>query len=36
LERAFAESIDLFIIHFGIDPTGGDTRARSCSPQRCP
>jgi hypothetical protein len=36
LERAFAESIDLFIRHFGIDPTAGDTQARGCSPQRCP
>lgn len=36
LERAFSESVDLFIVHFGIDPTGGDSRARSCAPQRCP
>lgn len=36
LEQAFAESIDLFIVHFGIDPTAGDSRARSCRPQRCP
>ena len=36
LERAFAESIDLFIRHFGIDPTAGDAHARSCRPQNCP
>lgn len=36
LERTFRESIDLFIIHFGIDPTAGDIEARSCSVQRCP
>jgi hypothetical protein len=36
LERAFAETIDLFIRHFGVDPTAGDSRARSCRPQRCP
>lgn len=36
LEAAFAESIDMFIRHFGVDPTGGDTQARSCRPQRCP
>jgi len=36
LERAFSESIDLFIVHFGVDPTAGDSRARSCRPQRCP
>jgi hypothetical protein len=36
LEQAFSQSIDLFIIHFGIDPTAGDSRARSCRPQRCP
>lgn len=36
LERAFSESMDLFVIHFGIDPTAGDSRARSCRPQRCP
>lgn len=36
LERAFADSIDLFISHFGIDPTVGNTQARGCSPQRCP
>lgn len=36
LERAFSESIDLFIMHFGVDPTAGDSRARSCRPQRCP
>ncbi len=36
LERAFADSIDLFIRHFGVDPTAGDTSARSCRPQNCP
>jgi hypothetical protein len=36
LERAFADTVDLFIRHFGIDPTAGDCVARSCKPQRCP
>lgn len=36
LENAFGESIELFITHFGIDPTAGDIVARSCSSQRCP
>lgn len=36
LEDAFSASVDLFIVHFGIDPTAGDSRARSCRPQRCP
>ncbi len=36
LEEAFAQSIDLFVLHFGVDPTAGDARARSCRPQRCP
>lgn len=36
LEAAFEESLNLFVLHFGIDPTAGDTQARSCSPQRCP
>lgn len=36
LERAFADTIDLFIRHYGIDPTAGDAHARSCRPQRCP
>lgn len=36
LESAFGESVDLFIRHFGIDPTAGDAQARSCRPQRCP
>jgi hypothetical protein len=36
LERAFSESMDLFAVHFGIDPTAGDAQARSCRPQRCP
>ncbi len=36
LEAAFSRTIDLFIRHFGIDPTAGDGMARSCRPQRCP
>src|SRR4051794_34791016 len=36
LERAFRESIELFMWNFGIDPTAGDILARSCSSQRCP
>ena len=36
LEAAFEESLDLFVSHFGIDPTAGDVNARSCTPQRCP
>ena len=36
LETAFQESRELFIRHFGIDPCGGETQARGCSPQRCP
>ena len=36
LERAFQETVDLFIRSFGIDPTAGDTTARSCRPQNCP
>ena len=36
LESTFRESVELFIIHFGIDPTSGDTEARGCSSQRCP
>lgn len=36
LESAFADSVDLFIKHFGIDPTAGDAHARSCRPQNCP
>lgn len=36
LDRAFADTVDLFIRHFGVDPTAGDAHARSCSPQRCP
>ena len=36
LQHAFDESRSLFIRHFGIDPCGGDTQARGCSPQRCP
>jgi len=36
LEATFASSRELFIRHFGIDPTAGDAHARSCRPQRCP
>jgi hypothetical protein len=36
LEDAFRKSVELFIVHFGIDPTAGDVLARSCSSQRCP
>ena len=36
LGAAFADTTKLFVLHFGIDPTAGDTEARSCSPQRCP
>ena len=36
LATAFDESRALFIRHFGIDPCGGETQARGCSPQRCP
>lgn len=36
LEKAFNESLNLFILHFGVDPTAGDAQARSCSPQSCP
>lgn len=36
LQTAFEKSLDLFVIHFGIDPTAGDLQARSCKPQRCP
>jgi hypothetical protein len=36
LEDAFRESVEMFIVHFGIDPTAGDVLARSCSSQRCP
>jgi len=36
LEAAFEESLNLFVLHFGVDPTAGDTQARSCAPQRCP
>lgn len=36
LQTAFDESRELFIRHFGIDPCGGETQARGCSPQRCP
>lgn len=36
LEQAFNESVDLFVSSFGVDPTGGDTLARSCRSQNCP
>jgi hypothetical protein len=36
LQTAFDDSRALFIDHFGIDPCGGETQARGCSPQRCP
>jgi len=36
LEKAFDESRELFVRHYGIDPCGGETQARGCSPQRCP
>ncbi|WP_304525732.1 hypothetical protein [Halomonas sp. I5-271120] len=36
LESTFEESLNLFVSHFGIDPTAGDAEARSCAPQRCP
>lgn len=36
LDHAFADTVDLYIRHFGVDPTAGDAHARSCSPQRCP
>lgn len=36
LDAAFGDSVDLFIRHYGVDPTAGDMHARSCRPQRCP
>ncbi|MCC7277278.1 MAG: hypothetical protein IT487_03045 [Chromatiaceae bacterium] len=36
LDKTFARSVELFIRHYGIDPTRGDTEARSCSVQNCP
>lgn len=36
LEESFQESLELFVTHFGIDPTAGDIQARSCASQRCP
>ena len=36
LEDTFQKSVELFITHFGIDPTAGDTVARGCKSQRCP
>lgn len=35
-ETAFEDSLNLFVLHFGVDPAAGDTEARSCAPQRCP
>lgn len=36
LDRTFGSSVELFVRHFGIDPTRGDTMARSCRSQNCP
>lgn len=36
LDETFASSVELFIRHYGIDPTRGDTEARSCAVQNCP
>lgn len=36
LDETFASSVELFIRHYGIDPTRGDTEARSCKVQNCP
>lgn len=36
LDEAFAASVELFIRHFGVDPTRGDMEARSCRVQNCP
>jgi hypothetical protein len=36
LDKAFAESVELFELHFGVNPTAGDISARSCASQRCP
>jgi hypothetical protein len=36
LQEAFRSSVEMFILHFGVDPTAGDIQARSCSSQRCP
>lgn len=36
LVSAFDQSRELFIRHFAIDPCGGESQARGCSPQRCP
>lgn len=36
LEDTFARSIELFIRDYGIDPTRGDSEARSCRVQNCP
>jgi hypothetical protein len=36
LQKAFQESVALYIVHFGIDITAGDGAGRSCASQRCP
>jgi hypothetical protein len=36
LDNTFVASVELFVRHFGIDPTRGDTLARSCRSQNCP
>ena len=36
LPNAFRESVEMFIAHFGVDPTAGDILARSYQSQRCP
>lgn len=36
LDETFASSVELFIRHYGIDPTRGETEARSCKVQNCP
>lgn len=36
LDDTFRKSVELFVSSFGIDPTIGDTAARSCATQRCP
>lgn len=34
LEVAFEWTIERFIVHFGIDPSEGDSKARGCRPQK--
>lgn len=36
LELSFADSVELFIRSFGIDPTAGDVCPRGCRAQKCP